>query len=45
VRAGLRLIIAAARGMRLARMPSLAPLADVPDRERRDGPPELVDNY
>jgi len=28
--------------MRLARMPSLAPLADVPDRERRDGFPQPV---
>ncbi|MFM8946261.1 MAG: hypothetical protein ACKOJC_06070, partial [Actinomycetota bacterium] len=37
-----RLSIAAARGMRLARMPSLAPLADVPNRERRDGPSQRV---
>jgi len=28
--------------MRLAGMPSLAVLSDVPDRQRRDGPPELV---
>jgi len=42
VRAGLRLSIAAARGMGLARMPSVAPLADVPDRQRGDGGPELV---
>jgi hypothetical protein len=42
VRAGLRLSIAAARGMPLARMPSVAPRADVGDRERSDGGPELV---
>ena len=45
VRPGLRLSVAAARGMRLARMPTgtgLAPLANIPDRQCRDAPPQLV---
>jgi hypothetical protein len=46
VRAGLRVSVAAAiRNAGIARMPAgrgLAPLADIPDRERRDGPPELL---
>ena len=45
MRTGLRLSVAAARGMRVARMPAgsgLALLADVPNGERRDGPPQFV---
>jgi hypothetical protein len=46
VRAGLLIRVAAAfRGVTAAPMPAasgLAPLADIPDRERRDGPPQLV---
>jgi hypothetical protein len=46
VRAGLLIRVAAAiRGVTAAAMPTgrgIAPLADVPDRERRDGPPQLV---
>ncbi len=42
----LRLSVAAAfRGLPAGRMPAgrgIAPLADVPDRQRRDGPPQLV---
>jgi hypothetical protein len=41
VRPGLRLSVAAAfRGLPAGR--GIAPLADVPDRQRRDGPPQLV---
>ena len=42
---GLRLSVAAARGMCMARITTvtgLAPLADVPDCQSRDGPPQLV---
>jgi hypothetical protein len=46
VRAGLLIRVAAAiRNAGFARMPAgrgLAPLADIPDRERRNGPPQLV---
>ena len=46
MRAGLCLSVAAAFcGMRTASIPAgsgLLPRADVPDRQRRDGPPELV---
>jgi len=45
VRAGLRLSTAAFRGVTAAPMPAgsgLAPLADVPYCQRRDGPPQLV---
>jgi hypothetical protein len=45
VRAGLRLSVAAARGIRIAPMPAgrgLAPLADIPDGEPGHGPSELV---
>ena len=46
MRPGLRLSVAAAfRGVTAAPMPAgsgLAPLADISDRERRDGPPQLV---
>ena len=45
MRTGLRLSVAAARGMRVARMPTgtgIAWLADVPDREPGHGPPQLV---
>ena len=49
MRAGLLIrvirVTAAFRGVPTGRMPaghSLAPLADVSDRQRRDGPPELV---
>jgi hypothetical protein len=46
VRAGLRLSVAAAfRGLPAGRMPAshgIAPLADIPDGERRDRPPQLV---
>jgi len=46
VRAALLIRVAAAfRGVTAAPMPAgsgLAPLADIPDRERRDGPPQLV---
>ena len=45
MRTGLCLTVAAARGMRIARMltgTGIAPFADVPDGECRDGLPELV---
>ena len=46
MRAGLLIRVAAAiRNAGFAPMPAasgLAPLADIPDRERRDGPPQLV---
>jgi len=46
VGAGLCMSVAAAfRGLTAAPMPTgrgIAPLVDIPDRERRDGPPQLV---
>jgi hypothetical protein len=45
VRAGFCMSVAAARGMRIVRMPTgtgIARLADVPDRQSRDGPSQLV---